>query len=535
MANKLTSTGCLIVMTAILCVTPAGSASALTAEEYFADGNRLFRDDLYWAALLRYQQAADEGLNSAVLHYNLGVAHYRAGQHVRAREALLKALDDPTLRVASQYNLGLNAYKLGETDEALRWFRLARDQNQNEKIQTFAVIAISRIRDEQAVPDEFDVRVEERKKKRDFANLEFRARVGFGNDDNVFRSPDRNYIDQSDPMLPVVTPVVTSGAYLPFSLSAKYLVNSLKFEGFFIGYRLSGRYYQDKLLENANEYQHELSFGSQYERKEGTRKRRVYSAFTVAQHDETYYDPDDGSVRNVGGVNIDDRLNYLRYGPELTLRQSHERLAIGAKLKGQLWNYEETLAVPEYDHEYFLISLFGQYKFGPTSLLRITLDGYSRRFGDRPGFDLDGGQRIANPDIRYDYYAVTITARQRIFDSMWFGFDLGQTERIDQYVGYNDYSRDDVGFEFHWTPGERFDLDVDAVYHLYNYENAFAFHNPAAGRKTQESARLAVTGSYQLGRHLSIVGEAQYRETVSNDTRIQYERSQYTIGVRWQQ
>ena len=201
MANKLSLTGWLIVLAGVLCTVPAGNAEALTAEEYFADGNRLFRDDLYWAALLRYRQAADEGMNSAVLHYNLGVAHYRAGQHVRARDTLLRALDDPTLRVAAQYNLGLNAYKLGEIDEALRWFRLARDQNQNEKIQTFAVVAISRIRDEQAVPDEFEVRVEEREKKRNFANLEFRARIGFGNDDNVFRSPDRNYIDQSDPTL----------------------------------------------------------------------------------------------------------------------------------------------------------------------------------------------------------------------------------------------------------------------------------------------------------------------------------------------
>ena len=33
------------------------TAAARTADEYFADGNRLFRDDLYWAALLRYRAA----------------------------------------------------------------------------------------------------------------------------------------------------------------------------------------------------------------------------------------------------------------------------------------------------------------------------------------------------------------------------------------------------------------------------------------------------------------------------------------------
>ena len=35
----------------------------MTAYETFQDGNRLFRDDLYWAALLRYRQAAEAGLN----------------------------------------------------------------------------------------------------------------------------------------------------------------------------------------------------------------------------------------------------------------------------------------------------------------------------------------------------------------------------------------------------------------------------------------------------------------------------------------
>ena len=166
MVNKLYHPVWLILLAALFLIAPVQNAQAMTAEQYVADGNRLFRDDLYWAALLRYRQAADEGLSSPLLHYNTGVAHYRAGQHIRARESLLIALQDSSLRVAAQYNLGLNAYKLGDTDEALRWFRLARDQNLNRSIQYFAVIAISRIRDEQAAPDEFDVRVAERERKR---------------------------------------------------------------------------------------------------------------------------------------------------------------------------------------------------------------------------------------------------------------------------------------------------------------------------------------------------------------------------------
>ena len=38
-----------------------------------------------------------------------------------------------------------------------------------------------------------------------------------------------------------------------------------------------------------------------------------------------------------------------------------------------------------------------------------------------------------------------------------------------------------------------------------------------------------------MTRHLSLVAEGRYRETVSNDARLQFERYQYTLGVRWEQ
>ncbi len=535
MVKQIYLTGSLLLLVAIGGFAPLENAFAMTADQYFSDGNRLFRDDLYWAALLRYRQAREEGMDTPLLSYNTGIAHYRAGQHVRARDALLKALQDPTLRVAAHFNLGLNAYQLSDLDEALRWFRLARDQNESDKLRRFAVVAISRIQSERAQPDEFDVRVAGRKKKKKFTDLNLRARVGFGSDDNIFRSPDQNYVDFNDPTLPLITPVVQSGVFMPVSLSAKYMINSLQYEGFYVEYRMAGRYYQDKELDNGNEYQHQASFGNEYRRRDGERERRVKSAFKVARHDETYYDPDNGADRTIGGVDIGDRMNYMRYGPELSFLQKSSRLSLGFQMKAQLWNYEETTVTSEYDHEYFLLRLHGQYKFTPTSLLRVTLEGFSRRFGDRPSYDLDGQQRLGNPNIRYDYYSLGLTARQRIFDSLWFGMDVKRRTRTDQYVGYNDYDRDSFGLELHWTPVERFEFEANGIYKLYDYPNAFAFNNRVAGRKTQESAEINLIGTFQMTRHLSIVGAARYRETVSNDTRIQYEKNQFTLSVLWEQ
>jgi len=523
------------LLAAALLVTPLRAVHAATASELFADGNRLFRDDLYWAALLRYREASAAGLDTPLLHYNTGVAHYRAGQHIRARAELLQASQDPGLRVMAHYNLGLNAYAAGNTDEALDWFRQARDQEQNPRIREFAIIAISRLQREIHDDDVLLVRVEKRHEEPKYTDFSFTGFVGFGSDDNVFRSPDQDYIDFADPNLPLVTPEVKSGAYVPVDLRLKYSINVLKYESFYTAYRLVGRFYQDKELDNANEYSHELSVGSSYEREQDNRGRRVYSAFTFAQHDEVYFDPDDGTIRDIGGEPIDERMNYTRYGPDLAWVQSYRRFAVGVRAKGQLWNYEDPKIVPEYDHEYFVFAAHMQYQFTPSSLLRLAIDKYSRRYSDRPAFDLNGDQLLTNPDIRYDYLALGLTARQRITRNMWFGFSIERTERQDRYLGYNDYIRDEFGFDYSWTPSPRFKLEISGYYRNYDYPNAFAFHNPIAGTKTLEAVRSTLRAEFRMTPHLSLVADADRRESVSTDTRIGYDRTLFSLGVTWQQ
>lgn len=507
----------------------------MTAGDYFEDGNRLFRDDLYWAALLRYRQAEAAGMDTPLLHYNMGVAHYRSRQHIRARQSLERALASPSLRPSAQYNLGLNAWRAGDSREALRWFRLAYTQQQNQKISQFAGIAINRLLDAESEDDPILLHEERERAIQDLTNLIFSVRVSFGTDSNAFRSPDQAYIDLADANTPVVTPVVQSGAYMPIDLHAKYRVNAYTHEGFFTAYRLTGRYYQDAELDNANEYLHELSFGSEYKRhdEERNRERQVFSAFKIAQNDGVYYDPDDGGTRLVNGTPLDDRFNYIRYGPELRARQRGERLGFGIVIKGQLWNYDNVEVVPEYDHEYILGRLYAQYDFTPTSLLRFTGQWYTRRFGDRRARDLNGLQLITNDELRYDYIAADVVARQRLGDTFWFGVEFGRTEREDTFQGYNDYTRDSYGAEVSWRPSRRFRIRASGWYREYDYDNAFAFDNPVAGRKTLEVAEGSLMATWRMTPSLDLVLEAEYTDRVSNDFRLQYDRLQAVLGVRW--
>lgn len=521
------------LVVAFLCLLQPNNVLAATASEMFADGNRLFRDDLYWAALLRYSQAEEAGMDTPLLHYNSGVAHYRAQQHIRARESLLKAAREPRLRAISHYNLGLNSYAANDIDDALSWFRKARDQQSNAEISELARIAIARLQRESRNSDPVVLQADAEQKGKELFNLDLRASLSFGNDSNVYRSPSESYVDLSDPNTPIVNPNVQSGSFMPYEFLAKYSINSLENESFYGAYNLSGRVYQDETLNNADEYRHELSFGSEYHRREETRERKVFSAFSITQHHQVYYDPDDGSERVAGGQNISDRMSYLRYGPELWFRQSYEKFSFGGHLKGQLWNYEDVQTVPEYDHEYILLGLNAQYQFTHTSLLRFTADAYTRRFGDRPSFELDGQQLLGNPPIEYEYLEYGVTARQRVTKNFWVGFDYVRTDREDMYVGYNNYTRDTYKADLSWRIGSKFRLRGSAYFRVYDFENAFAYHEPAAGRKTLETVEGSLFATYRMSWDLTLVAQYNYRNVDSNDTRIAYDRAQYALGIRW--
>ena len=528
-------TGSALALLLVLWCLPLTAEAQSDAYASFEDGNRLFRDDLYWAALLRYRQAAEAGLDTPLLHFNTGVAHYKAQQHIRARLSLLKAAESTELRAISHYNLGLNAWAAGNQEEAADWFRRARDQQQNEKIRDYAIVALARLQAAQREEDPVvQLRAQRREVEKPAANFEIEARVGAGSDDNIFRAPSQPYIDFADPNLPLVIPEVYSGTFVPVDFRAKYRVNSLKWENFFGAYRLSGRFYDGDLENNADEFSHELRFGSEYDRREEGRRSRVYSAFTIAQHDEQYVDPDTGNPRTSGDEEITDRMNYKRYGPQLTTVQAFGDFSFSLRFKGELWDYEDTELVPEYDHEYFLLGGNVQYKFAPTSLLRFTVEKSSRRYSNRPSFDLDGNQLVTNPAVRYDYLEYGLLARQRITDDMWFGFGYELMDREDRYLGYNDYTRDTYNFEFHWNPGRRFDLEFEAAYRNYDYPNAFAFHEPVAGPKTLETVDVELLGTWRISRHFDLLFEVDYRETASTDTRIEYDRTRYSLSVVWE-
>jgi hypothetical protein len=117
---------------------------------------------------------------------------------------------------------------------------------------------------------------------------------------------------------------------------------------------------------------------------------------------------------------------------------------------------------------------------------------------------------------------------------MWFGFTYERSQRTDRYLGYNDYGRDHYELEFRWRAGSRALVQLGGYYRNYDYPNAFAFQNPAAGPKTLETASFHALVSYRMTASLSLELRADAYESVSNDARIAYDRNWYSLGITWQ-
>ena len=78
------------------------------------------------------------------------------------------------------------------------------------------------------------------------------------------------------------------------------------------------------------------------------------------------------------------------------------------------------------------------------------------------------------------------------------------------------------------------ELELSGEYRLFDYPNAFAFNEPIGGPNTREEAWVNLIAEFRMTPSLALVAEANLREVVSNDLRIQYDRSRYAISVRWE-
>jgi tetratricopeptide (TPR) repeat protein len=177
------------LITLALAACFAGEAAAQTAAELMAEGNQLVRSGIYRTALLRYREAAAAGLDSGLLHYNLGVVHYELHDYTEAADEFARAGSDPALAALATYNRGVALEAAGNTAAASDAFRTAADVADDRHMRRAAedaaqgAVAASPPR---ASPAR---RFERSAEPARIGRLELSAAARVGQDDNVYPTP----------------------------------------------------------------------------------------------------------------------------------------------------------------------------------------------------------------------------------------------------------------------------------------------------------------------------------------------------------
>ena len=463
-------------------------------------------------------------------HYNLAVSYYKLEDYDNAETHFLEASVEPKLRTVSFYNLGLVAKQAGQDTIARSWFAQTQNEAGDSRIATLAGRATDAM-GQPPKPSQPRWRRHE-PKFMDMVYVDFET--GYASNSNVFRSPAQPYVDLSDPLTPTVTPIVSSGTFVPVYAQTELRWGTHEHSHFNVSYEFDGRIYSDAELSLADEMAHSISIGGTLD--QDTRRGNVYTTanFTVSLHDESAFDRDTGDPQTVNGIDITDRFNYMRIGPEVYYHRDVGWFGFGFDLEGVINKYDmdPTLSFLDLTNSQFVVGAHVSLRPFEGTSLRLSHDWMQREYDERIARDLDGLILTGNETTTYDYSSAGLAFRQRIWGPFVAGIDYRYTDRIDKFLSYDTYKRHSGRVQLR-VRTKRLKLRASATMGIYDFPNAFAYNNPAAGEKTLDVLRYGFDGSFRLTRHFYVDAVAAMETVESSDARSEYDQTIGSISLRY--
>ncbi|HLF09605.1 MAG TPA: tetratricopeptide repeat protein, partial [Gammaproteobacteria bacterium] len=528
-----------LLVTVLAFLAAASPAAAqLDGVSLMREGKALFRSGLYRAALLRYREANAAGLDSALLHYNLGITHYKLEQYPEAQLWLERARQDPALTPLAAYNLGLTHRAAGQTADAQRWFEIAEANAGNGDFKTLARRAADSLHEQRqtvsAASAEAARTPVRQRREAPPGELNIFVTAAYGQDDNVNRSPAEPYVDLAFPGQPLVTPEPVSATYVPVNVLAEYVLHNEAVDSDFVfGYQMDGDYYLTGELSNDEATQRLYMGADLVLDARDNRRRTLESAFFVTRHHQRNFDPDDGLDRDINDVDISTRFYYTAAGIEAEFDHTLGAWRWGFDMHLERREHDRNAIVANYDNEIYLVKASIDYALNDATAVSFGMRSHRRVYDARLSRDLNGDLLSTNSALEYDYQGFDLGLSRRLLDSIELELEYLRLDRTDRFLGYGDYTQDVVGLHAVFRPNRRFFLSFGATSRVYDYTNAFAFNDPAAGPKELEDLSTELFAEFHITDDLSVSAELAVTDVTSTDARAQYSRAQTVFGVTW--
>jgi len=165
--------------------------------------------------------------------------------------------------------------------------------------------------------------------------------------------------------------------------------------------------------------------------------------------------------------------------------------------------------------------------------MRAALHSYKRQAAERQSRDIDGTLLSTYPPLDYSYQGVELGVTQRVLGWMSLDFSYMRLDRTDAFQGYMNYTQDIIGARVVMRPAKRWTISAGLTQRSYDYQNAFAFNDPAAGPKTLDDSIADLAVNVDVLKSLSVSVDLASTDVTSSDPRAAYTRQRSLVGVVW--
>ena len=511
----------------------AQTVAQANGEALMREANHLFRSKVYRAALMRYHEAEKAGLSSPLLDYNIGLTCYRLGQYDDAVTYLERAYRDDGLASLAAYNLGLAERAAGHADEAARWFNVAATRASGTPIEKLARQSLAQPQSGTAQATLSPPHHKELEPKRPIGDLDIVVRTGYGTDSNPNRAPSEPYVDLAAPGTPTVVPEAVASSYSPVQATVQYTLHDERGSTDFVfAYDFDGDYYSEFYAND--ESAQRIRVGANVLLGDtGTRRRFLETQLFTVKHTHRNYDPDNGVDRTLGDEEIWQQYNYTAAGLQADFQHTLGKWGWGFGTLLEHRAYDAVPLIASYDTDLYLFKLRASYAFSDRTSMRAALHSYKRQAAERQSRDIDGTLLSTYPPLDYSYQGVELGVTQRVLGWMSLDFSYMRLDRTDAFQGYMNYTQDIIGARVVIRPAKRWTISAGLTQRSYDYQNAFAFNDPAAGPKTLDDSIADLAVNVDVLKSLSVSVDLASTDVTSSDPRAAYTRQRSLVGVVW--